>query len=175
MTFAEFQEQELDCEVCPIRKAEFCGYAICMEFASDPPCSFADPDQDMDEWVREKREQHRRYEELQEKRERKEREQKEIARKRAESTRQMKSYCYDERKEVLRLQKAISALEKTINTAECWAFAFNATNQMFGYEERKQVRPELTAKLENLKEQLKVAEEKYKAKRKEFYATRSAI
>lgn len=126
----------------------------------------------MDEWVREKREQCRLYEERQEQQERKEREKKQIADARAETTRQMKNYCHYERQEVLRLQKEIKSLEKTISTAECRAYAFNTTNKMFGYEERKQVRPELTAKLENLKEQLKVAEEKYKVKRKEFYATR---
>lgn len=30
MTFAEFQEQKFDCADCPIRKAEYCDYAICM-------------------------------------------------------------------------------------------------------------------------------------------------
>lgn len=172
MTFAEFQEQELDCEECPIRKAKYCGYATCREFSSDLPCSFADPDQDMDDWVRQKDELCRRYEARQELQERKERERKEVARKRTETARQIKSYCRLERQEISRLQKEIRSLEKIITTAECWVAAFNSTNKMFGYAERKQVSPKLTAQLEISKERLKVAEEKYKQKRKDFYATR---
>ncbi|MCM1322842.1 MAG: hypothetical protein NC218_01515 [Acetobacter sp.] len=66
MTFAEFIEQDLDCSECPIARAEYCGHAI--GFDRDPPCSFADPDQDMDDWVREKHEQVRRIEDAEQRR-----------------------------------------------------------------------------------------------------------
>lgn len=170
MTFTEFQEQGLDCDDCPIKKAQLCGFATCREFNSDPPCSFADGEQDMNDWIKDKNEQIRRIEDYESKKIREQKRKKEIARKRAETTRQMKIFCSTERKEIARLEKAIKALTKTINTAQSMVFAFNSTNEMFGYSERKQVNPELTIQLDDLKEQLKIAKEKYKIMRKEFYA-----
>ena len=57
MTFQQFADAGLDCSECPIHKAEYCGYATCRELSSDPPCSFSDPDQEMDDWIKEKEEQ----------------------------------------------------------------------------------------------------------------------
>lgn len=175
MTFSEFQEQKKDCEECPIRLAELCSYAMCREYDCDPPCEYADPVQDMYDFIKDKIEQELCIEQFQDNKIRKEKEKKEIAIKRAETIRQMKTYCFSEYKEVSKLKRAIKKLEKTISTTQCLAFALNVTNEMFGYEERKQVNPDLTISLEKLKEDLKIAEEKYKLKRKEFYAKRRDI
>ena len=48
-------------------------------------------------------------------------------------------------------------------------FAFNNTNEMFGYPERMKEKPEIQQTIENLKLQIAEAKEKYRLKRKEFY------
>lgn len=172
MTFQEFQDKSLDCAECPIAKAEFCSYAQCIEFNSDPPCSFVDPNQDMGDWIKEKREQIERIEAREQERVLKQKAKDEAARKRAETTRQMKSYCHNEIQSVKFYEELVKATESDIKTAECMVFAFNTTNEMFGYSQRKEVAPYLFRVLEEAKQKLVLAQEAYESKRKEFYSKR---
>jgi len=56
--------------------------------------------------------------------------------------------------------------EKII-VGKCAFKAFNITNEMFRYPERKEVNPEITERLKSLREKLKEAEQKLKNKQKE--------
>lgn len=172
MTFGEFLDKELPCEECPLYQENMCsgGVKCYGGMPIEPPCCFVDADQDIEEWVRQKNLQILAYEEVEDIQARVLEQKRERQRKRKETTAQMKSYCWKERAEIKGIKKRIKAFEKAKSFAECMAIAFNSTNQIFGYEERKQVNPKLTSELDNLNEQLKTAEEKYKAKRKEFYS-----
>lgn len=174
MTFKEFREQNCPCEECSAYIEGICnGGDIWGGDGFDvPPCEVFDDD-DMDKWVESVIKTRQQFKEAEERKLANELRKEEIARKRAETARQMKSYCYTERKEVARLQKAVKSLESAIRSREIWAESINAVNEMFEYSGRMpQVDTQHYVKLDNLKEQLKVAEEKYKAKRKEFYENR---
>ena len=181
MTYGEFLEKELPCEECPIYKAEICnGGPKCYGGEPiDPPCCGFNDDTDLDKWASESERYLAAIEDLEDMQARLLENKRIRAKKRAETTRQMKSYCWEERAEIKGIKKRIKGLENAISLAQCFASAFNATNEMFEqvqggeeYKARKQVNPELTAKLDELKEQLKTAQDKYKAKRKEFYSKR---
>lgn len=68
----------------------------------------------------------------------------------------------------MQAQKAVERL------ASDFAEAINFTNEMFRYKERKQVKPEISAEVKRLEEEVALAKEKYNAKRTEFYAKRKA-
>ena len=76
-------------------------------------------------------------------------------------------YCYSEKHDVKSLKKQIKRYESIDRFADSIATAFNITNEMFRYPERKEVNPEITEKLKSLREQLKKAEQKLKDKQKE--------
>ena len=68
----------------------------------------------------------------------------------------------------------MKAYEKELSFARSLAFAINHTNEMFKYPERLTEKPEAQKTIDELKNQIEIAKEKYKAKRKEFYANLKA-
>lgn len=174
MTFKEFREQNRPCEECSAYIECICtGGDIWVGDGFDvPPCEVFG-DEVMDKWVESVIKSRQQFEKEEERKQAEALRKKEIAQKRTETARQMKSYCYVERKEVERLQKAVKSLETAIRERERFAESVNEVNEMFGYSGRiPQIDPQRYTELDNLKEQLRVAEEKYKSKRKEFYSKR---
>lgn len=163
-----------DCDECPIKDEGICpggwtsgagGVPI------EPPCTSWDGDEEVDDYIegyyasilaREEWED-RMWEEKQ-KKERKN----EIAR---QKRRYLKTYCFSENYEVKRLKKELKSYERAASLADSFATAFNITNEMFGYNERKQVNPVLTSKIESLKKELETANQKLKEKQKECRST----
>ena len=171
MTFKEYREQKLSCEECPAYIENICsgGEIWVGDGFMPPPCENY-PDEDMDKWVENVNQARKQFDEIEERKQAEILQKKEIAQKRAETARQMKFYCYAERKEVARLEKAVKSLETAIHKRAIFADSINAVNEMFGHTGRiPQVDPQHYAKLDELKEQLSLAKERYKAKRKEFY------
>lgn len=174
MNFQEYREQKLPCEDCPAYKECFCtgGEIWVGDGYMPPPCEIY-LDRDMDEWVESVVQTRKQVDEAEERKQAGVLRKKEIAQKRAETARAMKSYCYVERKEVARLEKAVKSLETAIRERNHFAESVNEVNEMFGYSGRiPQVDPQRYGKLDELKELLRTAQEKYKAKRKEFYSNR---
>lgn len=169
-----YKDLKEDCEECPIYKEMICpggwkaGYG---GVPIEPPCCSFEEDTDLDEWVNSYYSQMRLEEEerdaLLAKRKEKERRNKIKNDKRN----YLKSHCYVEYFEVKRLKKAIKSLEKAIDFASSFVSAFNTTNEMFRYNERKSVNPALNEKLETLKNELKIAENKLREKQKECRKT----
>ena len=176
MKWKEFSEIE-DCESCPIKKAELCGYgSSCYGgIPIDPPCCFFEDDTDIDEWIKEAYDRQRRYEEYQDKliREKKAKEQR--AKKAADTRQKMRLYCMAEIVEIKTLEKRLKAYEKELSFARSLAFAINHTNEMFRCSERLTEKPEAQKTIDELKNQIEIAKEKYKTKRKEFYAEQKDI
>lgn len=175
ITLKQFAEEyDYDCSVCPFHndvcpggwKSGYGGVPI------EPPCTGwdkYDDDTTLDEiyddyasaqraWERQLDEEYEIERVLKEKKE-----------KAAKTRKAMESYCLSERLDVKRLNKRIKAEKKFINRIECFASAFNATNEMFRYEDRVKANPELYKNLERFEAELVEAKEKYALKRKEFY------
>lgn len=175
ITLKQFEEEyDYDCSVCPFHddvcpggwKSGYGGVPI------EPPCTGwdkYDDDTTLDEiyddyesaqraWERQLDEEYEIEWALKEKKE-----------KAAKTRKAMESYCVSERLDVKRLNKRIKAEKKFINRIECFASAFNATNEMFRYEDRVKANPKLYHNLECLEAELAEAKEKYAIKRKEFY------
>lgn len=172
MTFKEFADKGLWCDNCPIKKEALCSFGSTGGF-DDPPCSFADPDQDMNDWIKEKNEQIREYEERESKRLQKEREEQkkraEINAKRREKQKAMELYCHDEIMVYKKAKKAYNAVSKQLERAEIKVNIVNATNEMFGYASNCSVPQYLYQTKIDCENILVLAEEKYKEKKKEFY------
>jgi truncated hemoglobin YjbI len=159
-----------DCDECPIRDEGICPGGWTSGAGGnpiEPPCTNWDGDEEVEDYIngyyahiiaREEYED-RLWKEQQEKKRKNE-----IARQKRQY---IKMYCFSERYEVKRLQKLLNTYEKTANFADSWVMAFNTTNEMFGYKERKQVNPELINKIESLKHELENAKQKLKEKQKE--------
>ena len=171
MTFKEYREQKLPCSECTAYIEGICigGDTWGGDGYDAPPCEIFG-NEDMDKWVEDVIQTRKQFDEIEERKHAELLRKKEIAQKRAETARQMKSYCYAERQEVVRLEKAVKSLESAIHEREIFAESVNAVNEMFGYTGRiPQVDSQLYVKLDELKKQLRMAQDKYKAKRKEFY------
>ena len=171
MTFKEFADKGLWCNDCPIKKASLCSYGSTGGF-DDPPCSFADLDQDMDEWIKEKNEQIRQYEERESKRLQKEREEQrkraEINAKKRERQKAMESYCHKELTAYKETQEALNAINARIENAETKADIINYANELFGYTDMVVVPEKLYKAKDECEKLFNEAEGLYKAKRKEF-------
>ena len=81
--------------------------------------------------------------------------------------RYINSYCISERLAVKSLKKQIKNYENAERFASSLVAAFNITNEMFRYPERKEVNPAITEKLQTLREELEKAEQNLKNKQKE--------
>lgn len=174
MTFKEFADKGLWCDNCPVKKEGLCSFGSTGGF-DDPPCSFADPDKDMNEWIAEENEKIRQYEERESKRLQKEREEQkkraEINAKRREKQKAMELYCKDEIKEYKIAQKALRQIEKEITRAEMNAHIINSTNEFFGYTDRRKIKvnEELYKTRVYCQNALLFYGEKFKSKKREFY------
>lgn len=173
MLWKDFVEQE-DCAGCPLLENEICpGRWRCYggEPIEPPCCSFND-DTDLDEWVNQYFSRQRRYEESEDKRIQAERKKKEQAKKAAETRRDMRWYCMAEILALKQAQKALNRQKSVESLASSFAEAVNITNEMFRYEERVIVKPEISAEVQRLEADVDAAKKAYESKRKEFYAKR---
>ena len=118
--------------------------------------------------------QQQKWEEREDRKIREERKKKERAEKAVETRREMRWYCRGEIRELKQAEKALQAQKAVERLASDFAEAINFTNEMFRYKERKQVKPEISAEVKRLEEEVALAKEKYNAKRTEFYAKRKA-
>ena len=163
-----------DCSNCPILKegiykggwtSDGNGNPI------EPPCTGIGEEEELEEWIEHYYDSVRRHEEFLERKWEEEQKRKRkneiIRRKRLYSN----AYCAAERAEVKLLKKRIRSEEKVLSLADSIVSAFNATNEVFGYSERKRINPIAKAEIENLKNQLKDAENRLKKKRKECRKT----
>lgn len=159
-----------DCSECPIKDEGICpggwtsgagGQPI------EPPCASWDADEEVEDYIQgyyariQAREE---YEDWLLERQREKKRKNEITRQKREY---IKLYCISERCEVKRLKKELASYEKAASLASSFATAFNVTNEMFGYAERKTVNPQITTRINELKEQLEIAQRKLKEKQKE--------
>lgn len=159
-----------DCSECPIKDEGICpggwtsgagGQPI------EPPCTSWDADEEVEDYIQgyyariQAREEYedRLWKEQQEKKRKNE-----IARQKRQY---IKLYCISERCEVKRLKKELASYEKAASLASSFVSTFNITNEIFGYAERKTVNPQITTRINELKEQLEIAQRKLKEKQKE--------
>lgn len=159
-----------DCSECPIKDEGICPGGWTSGVGGqpiEPPCASWDADEEVEDYIQgyyariQAREEYedRLWKEQQEKKHKNE-----IARQKRQY---IKLYCISERCEVKRLKKELASYEKAASLADSFATAFNITNKIFGYDERKVVNPQITTKINELKEQLKIAQRKLKEKQKE--------
>lgn len=169
----DFAEKE-DCDGCPLLESEICpgGFRCYGGEPIEPPCCSFDDDTDLDEWVSDYFDRQRRYEEAEDKRLQAEKKKKERAKKAAETRRAMRWYCWDETQALKQAQKALEAQKAAERFASSLAEAINATNEIFRYEERVTVKPEISAEVLRLEAEVDAAKKSYDFKRKAFYAER---
>lgn len=163
-----------DCDECPIKDEGICpgGWTSgAGGIPIEPPCTSWDGNEEVDDYIegyyasvlaREGWED-RMWEEEQ-KRKRKN----EIAKRKRQY---LKNYCITERCEVKQLKKELNSYEEATRFADSLATAFNITNEMFGYSERKEVNPAFKNIIDSLKEKLEIAEQKLREKQKECRRT----
>lgn len=158
-----------DCSICPLPGEGLCpGSMVCYGGEPiEPPCTSWDGDEDVEDYIEsvhasilEREEYEDRLREEREKKKRKN----EIAKRKRQY---LNIYCYSEKHDVKSLKKQIKSYESIERFADSIATAFNITNEMFRYPERKEVNPEITERLKSLREKLKEAEQKLKDKQKE--------
>lgn len=158
-----------DCSICPLKDEGLCsgGWVCYGGEPIEPPCASWDSDEEVEDYIEsmhasisEKEEYEDRLREEREKKRRKN----EIAKRKR---RYLEIYCCSEKREVESLKKQIQSYESIERFADSIATAFNITNEMFRYPERKEVNPEITERLKSLREKLKEAEQKLKDKQKE--------
>ena len=175
ITLKQFAEEyDNDCSVCPFYngpcpggwKSGYDGNPI------EPPCTGwdrYDDDTTLDEIYDDYESAQRAWERHLDEEYEIERALKEKKEKASKTRKAMESYCYSERLDIKVLNKRIKAQKAFINRLECFASAFNITNEMFKYEDRVKANPELYKALEQMEADLVEAQERYALKRKEFY------
>lgn len=177
MLWKEFVEKtDCDCDVCPLKENDLCNGASVSCYGDEPvyaPCCDFEDDLDLDEYIKESFDNIRRYEEWEDKRIREERVKKEKAEKAAKTRKAADAYCYAEKAKIKTIEKQIKATQNAYDTIKTKATAYNLVNEMFGYPERcAEEIPEIESGLADLNEKLAEAKDRYKAKRKEFFASR---
>lgn len=163
-----------DCELCPLLKEEICpgGWKCYGGEPIEPPCCSMEEDTDLDQWIANYYEQEQRYERYFEEKARKEREKKERAKKAADTRKSMQIYCSAEISALKRAKKQLEVQKSVELLASSLAEAVNITNEMFRYEDRVQIRPEISEAVKRLSEEVEQCKTKYDTKRKEFYKKR---
>lgn len=163
-----------DCDECPIRDEGICPGGWTSGAGGDPiepPCAGWDGEEDVEDYISSvyasiaAREE---YEDRLWKEEQEKQRKNEIAKKKR---RYINSYCISERLAVKSLKKQIKNYENAERFASSLVAAFNITNEMFRYPERKEVNPVITEKLQTLREELEKAEQNLKDKQKECRST----
>lgn len=159
-----------DCSECPLKDKELCpgGWTSgAGGIPIEPPCAGWDGEEDVDDYISSVRANIIANEEYEDRlwKEKQEKQRKNEITKR--KRRYINSYCISERLAVESLKKQIKSYEDVERFASSLAAAFNITNEMFRYPERKEVNPAIMEKLQTLKEELKKAEQNLKDKQKE--------
>lgn len=174
LLWKDFAKEEC-CDECPLLKAEICtgGFTCYGGQPIEPPCFSFDDDTDLNEWVCKYYEHQKKREEQEEARIRKERKRSERAKKAAETKRALRAYCYQEICALKRAEKALKAQENAEHLGRSIADAFNFANEIFRYEERFLVDPEISKSVNALQEAVSEAKERLERKRKEFYERRN--
>lgn len=162
-------EIEDDCDLCPLLKADLCsgGISVTPNGYREPPCCNMKEDTDLEEYVNEYNRKAMLYKQKKKERDKIKREKQE---KQAISNRKrnyLKSYCYKEYKLIKDLKSQIKSYEELICKANIRSKAINLTNEMFRYEDRVTINPELELKLNKLRDDLNIAEINLKEKQKE--------
>lgn len=162
-------EVEDNCDLCPLLKSNLCGGGINVTPNGyyEPPCCNMEEDTDLEEYVNEynRKQALYRQKKIERDRIRKEKEEKQAVSNRKRNY--LKSYCYKEYKVIKDLKSQIKYYEKLISEANIRSKAINLTNEMFRYEDRVIINPELELILNKLKDDLKIAEMNLKDKQKE--------
>ena len=159
-----------DCSECPLKDEGLCpgGWTSgAGGIPIEPPCAGWDGDEDVEDYISsvhasiiaEEEYEDRLWAEKQDR----QRKNKIATRKR----RYINSYCISERVAVEKLEKQIKSYEGVERFASSLAAAFNITNEMFRYPERKEVNPAITEELQTLREKLEKAKQNLKDKQKE--------
>lgn len=165
-----------DCTLCPLLKEELCtgGWTCHGGQPIEPPCCSMDEDTDLDKWVEDALEQQRRYEEYLCKKEKEEQLKKEKAKKSADTRHRMRIYCMAEIVALKQAKKELQRVQGLERMASSYAFAVNATNEVFRYDERVEVNPKISEIIKRLEEKVAQCEDAYKKKRTEFHKKRKA-
>lgn len=173
MLWKYFKQQEC-CDGCPLLENELCpGGIVCYGGEPiEPPCCDFDDDTDMNKWVADMLAQRLRREEAEEKRLKAEQEKKERAKKASDTRRAMQWYCRDEIQALEKARKALEVQRALESLAADFAEAINFANEMFRYEERVGVKPEVSAEVLRLEAEVELAKKAYGSKREQFYAER---
>lgn len=159
-----------DCSECPLKDEGLCPGGWTSGAGGtpiEPPCAGWDGEEDVEDYISSvyasiaAREE---YEDLLWKEKQEKQRKNEIAKRKR---RYINSYCISERLTVKSLKKQIKSYENVERFARSLAVAFNTTNEMFRYSERKEVNPAITEKLQTLREELEKAEQNLKDKQKE--------
>lgn len=159
-----------DCENCPLLAEEICSGGMTSSPSGtpiEPPCCSFDDDTDLDQWISDYYDSQRRHEEYLDRKWKEEQEKKRKAEKAKKRRDYLKWYCFDEKMEVKKARKRLAAHQAAVHFAESMAFAFNMTNEMFGYSERLKKNQKSDDKLKKLQDALDDAEKKLKEKQKE--------
>lgn len=159
-----------DCENCPLLKEEICPGGMTSSPSGtpiEPPCCSFDDDTDLDQWIEDYYDGQRWWEEYLDRKYEEEQKKKHKADIAKRKRNYLKIYCTSERIEVKRARKCLSAHQAAVSLAESMAFAFNTTNEMFGYSERASVNTNDDKELKRLQNALAEAEIRLKEKQKE--------
>ncbi|WP_281513505.1 hypothetical protein [Bacteroides acidifaciens] len=164
-----------DCGNCPLLKEEICPGGMTSSPSGmpiEPPCCSFDDNTDLDKWIEDYYDSQRRYEKYLDRKWEAEQEKKRKAEKAKKRRNYLKWYCFNEKLEVKRARKRISAHQAAVSLAESMAFAFNTTNEIFGYSERVSVNTNADEELKKLQNALSDAESRLKEKQKEGRKTK---
>lgn len=160
MLVKEFLELE-DCEQCPFYK-ESCSGGMTSSPSGipiEPPCTSWDDNDDLDELYGIAIKKRLAHEEYLERKWEAEEERKRKNKEKARKAREARIITAFERKEIKRLRKQIKNNNTIMHMADSFANAFNTTNEMFGYEERIDIKKEKhPLEIENKKLQEKIDE-----------------
>lgn len=162
-----------DCENCPILKEGLCtgGFAPTPNGPIEPPCASFVGDEDVYEWIKECYTSMERYEAYEEKCRKEAQEKKRKAELKKKRHSFLKAYCVAEYAKVDKIKKELKMLERSIEQAQVMSFAVNMANEMFGYNERTHLRPEVEELRDNLEAALEEAKANLAAKQKECQKT----
>ena len=158
-----------DCDSCPLREEGLCKageFNPSSDGAYEPICDSFDPDEEVDAIIRDLWDRVYRAEaayDARVKAAREKEQRKQIAQKRSSEARW---HVMSETREIRRLRDRIAKNEAAVNFASSLAFAFNTTNEMFGYEECYKPRRNeaIEAENEQMTQRIKELEQIKKAK-----------
>lgn len=159
-----------DCENCPLLEEGICPGGMTSTPSGipiEPPCCSFDDDTDLDQWIEDYYESQRQYDEYLDRKWEAEQEKERKSEKAKKRRDYLKWYCFNEKLEVKKARKRLTAHQAAISLGESLAFAFNMTNEMFGYSERLKKNQKVDNELKKLEGALAEAERKLKEKQKE--------